>query len=766
MIQSVKLAKLRLSASNVRTAPDAALLIEPFAADLEARGVLQNLLVTPVARSRGMFEVFDGGRRLRALNLLVERGVIDPEKFDVPVRVLKGDNAELTETSLAVSFHHLKLSPTEECRAFQHFLAGSTDIDAVAKRFGVTRRFIDGRLRLADLAEPIFTALAENRITLDMAKAYASTASHEAQLSAWTTYGSSSYHNADSIRRVIATDMMRADDPIALLVGADAYEAAGGVIDRDLFSDAREKWRNPEIAKGLAAALMEAEATRIGEERGLAWIRPIATHSIWDATRGLYKITLPEQPMTLEEAERAEQIERRMEELHDEMQNEDLADDVFTAMEAENDALTAELEVLDNRPVFMPPELASKVGAFLTLAQNGTMLLTESYYSETPITVTVVEPDPAEGDAEGGQADEEGEGQGDANDVADRVIQAPTFRIEEGTPTPTKSSTDTVVDPERAAPGGKALSQVLADQLAMQRRDVLGAALIANPGLALDYMLFAMIDERSGTSANVGTTIRANRPQDPILFNNMPKARARDYLTEVREGLDASWRVSDHQVVRFEDFRALDDEVKTAWLAYIVATSLEAKISYGTNELNPMHGRLATILDIDVASWWRPTSENFFDRVSKGSLISLLHEVGGPALSGRHASEKKPVISDTCQKLFGGDAIVEPAITEVALKWLPGAMCFTEKPIAAEADEGDDAQGDLADLIDSDETDADANADGETAKDDAGGNDLAALIGDGPEDGDAVDGQDPSDVTAEVLHDNDDGVEPEMVAAE
>jgi ParB family chromosome partitioning protein len=276
----------------------------------------------------------------------------------------------------------------------------------------VTRRFIDGRLRLADLAEPIFTALAENRITLDMAKAYASTASHEAQLSAWTTYGSMSHYNADSIRRIIANDMMRADDPVALLVGAEAYEAAGGVIERDLLSDDREKWRHPEIARGLAAAIMEAEATRIGAERGLAWIRPVATHSIWDATRGLYKINLPEQPMTVEQAERAEQIEQRMEELHDAMQDEDLAEDVFSVMETELDALAAELEALDNRPVFMPPELASRVGAFLTLAQNGTMILNESYYSETPITVTIVEPDPVDGDdagdIEGGLGEDNG----------------------------------------------------------------------------------------------------------------------------------------------------------------------------------------------------------------------------------------------------------------------------------------------------------------------------------------------------------------------
>ena len=756
MNQSVKLSKLRLSASNVRTAPDAALMIEPFAADLEARGVLQNLLVTPVARSRGMFEVFDGGRRLRALNLLVERGVIDPDQYDVPVRVLKGNDAELTETSLAVSFHHLKLSPTEECRAFQHFLAGSTDIDAVAKRFGVTRRFIDGRLRLADLAEPIFTALAENRITLDMAKAYASTASHEAQLSTWTTYGSMSHYHADSIRRIIANDMMRADDPVALLVGAEAYEAAGGVIERDLFSDAREKWRHPEIARGLAAAIMEAEATRIGAERGLAWIRPVASHSIWDATRNLYKITLPEQPMTLAEAERAEQIEQRMGELHDAMQDEDLAEDAFAVMETELDALAAELEALDNRPVFMPPELASRVGAFLTLAQNGTMLLNESYYSETPITVTVVEPDPVDGDAEGGHADDEGEI--DAEAVSDPVIKAPTFRIEEGTTTTSTGSTPKEIDPDTAAPGGKALSQVLLDQLAVQRRDVLGAALIANPGLALDYMLFAMVDGRTMGGSGDGTTISASRPQDPVMSNNVPASRARDYLAEVHDGLDTSWGVPGGKVERFEAFRALGDEAKSAWLAWIVATSLEAKENYSSHTQNPLQNRLATILEVDVASWWRPTSENFFDRVSKGSLISLLHEVGGPALSSRHATEKKPEVSASCQKLFAGEAIVEPAIKEAALQWLPSAMRFNDVATTAEAI--DDEQGDLADLIDEGDGDAGAGAG------DAGADDLASLIGDGPEDDGSADPRQDTEVDAEAGHDNDDGVPVELVAAE
>ncbi|MFT6571151.1 MAG: ParB family chromosome partitioning protein [Sphingomonas echinoides] len=384
------------------------------------------------------------------------------------------------------------------------------------------------------------------------------------------------------------------------------------------------------------------------------------------------------------------------------------------------------------------------------------MVLDETYYSETPIRVTVVEPEPVDRDVEGGQANDESD---DGDAASDRATQVPTFRIEEGATTPTTGNTDKVVDPDNAAPGGKALSQVLSDQLAMQRRDVLGAALIASPGLALDYMLFAMVDGRRASS-NDGTTIRADRPQDPILSNNMPASRARDHLTEVHDGLDASWMESSNQVLRFEAFRALGDEVKSAWLAYIVATSLEAKIAYGSNRQNPLHGRLANILDIDVASWWRPTSENFFDRVSKGSLISLLHEVGGPALSSRHATEKKPEVSASCQKLFGGDAIVEPEIKEAALKWLPTAMCFTNPVTEAEAAKTDEQQGNLADLIDGDDDQTDPDADDGLT----GGDDLATLIGDGPDDG--SDQQDGDVGAGQLEHHNDDAVTEEIVAAE
>ena len=749
MIQTVKLSKLVLSDINVRRHRiDKA---ESFAASIAANGILQNLIVTPLKKPRGHFGVVAGESRYRGLMLLAERGEINADDYDVPVKLMTGAQSELSEVSLVENFQRDTMNPADECRGFQLILAQAGDIDALAKRFHVTRRFVEGRLRLANLADPIFEALAEERITLELAKAYGSTGSQERQLMVWKTYGHNAHQSADSIRRIIANDTLRANDPLALLVGAAAYEAAGGVVERDFFIENGERWTNPEIVRSLAAELMEAEAKRIGEERGLAWVRPIASDYTYDAARGLYRVYLPCEPMSEAEAARVDAIETRLGELQEKIEDGGISDDDARTADAEYDTLHEELEALNRRPAIMPEGLAPRIGTFLTLSQSGTMVLDDSWYSETPITVTLVEPDPVEGE-DGEDAIDDGD---DSNETGERGGSAPTFRIEEGTASSLgRGGSTTPVEPDRAAPGGKPLSQILVDQLAMQRRDVLGAALQANPGLALDYMLFVMVDARNGNSSGDGTTIGAPRPQDPVLANNVPASRARDYLAEVHEGLETSWAVSGDKVARFEAFRVLADDVKAAWLAWVVATSLEAREPYGTVGQNPLQNRLATILEVDVASWWRPTSENFFDRVSKGALLSLLDEVGGSALSGRNASSKKLEISANCQKLFAGDAIVEAEVKQTALAWLPSAMRFND--VATSEADGADDQDELTGLI----------GDDEPAGEDA---DLADLIPDGIDDESEADGVDVGGSGAGDVepaeHDNDDTVN-DLVAAE
>ena len=655
MEQTIPLTKLRLSDSNVRKSGRTN--IPQLASDIEARGLLQNLLVTALKKPRGHFAVFAGGRRLEALQLLASEGRIDKD-LPITCKVLEGSDASLSETSLAENFQRENMTPTDECRAFQHFMAEDSDIDAVARRFGVTRRFVEGRLRLAGLAEPVFEALAEGRITLDMAKAYATTDDQTKQARVFEQFGSYSYTTPDQVRRAIAGDALKASDPIAQLVGEDAYVAAGGTIERELFSENGDRWSDPEIAQGLAAAKMEAKAKRLGEEQGLAWVRPIATSHIYNATDGLYRVNLPTQPMSEAEEARADVIQTRMEEIGDELEAGDLDDAAAGKLESEYDTLDDEWSELQRRPTILPEELKGQIGTFLTLASDGSMVLETTYFSETPLR------DPNDDDGS-------------------------TDRRSGGSASP---------PPEKIAPGGKPLSARLSDELAMQRRDILAASILANPALALDYALFAMIDGSRGYE-RYGTTMKASRPGDPISGSDGEPTQARIAIEQAREALDTSWTEAADAVVRFEAFRTLDDEAKAAWLALMVAGSLEAKPDYSDTTC-PLHARLASILEIDTAQWWRPTSANFFDRVSKGTLLALLTEVGGAVLAGRYAASKKPEVSAACEKLFSGEAITEPAIKEAALAWVPDAMRFDivrAVPVEEDDDDCGIAQEDLED---------------------------------------------------------------------
>src|SRR3546814_2503719 len=72
MIQSVKVKNLSLSKDNVRKSNRDADL-DSLADNIAAHGLLQNLVVTPLKKA-GHFTVKAGGRRLRALQRLIDSG--------------------------------------------------------------------------------------------------------------------------------------------------------------------------------------------------------------------------------------------------------------------------------------------------------------------------------------------------------------------------------------------------------------------------------------------------------------------------------------------------------------------------------------------------------------------------------------------------------------------------------------------------------------------------------------------------------------------
>lgn len=142
------------------------------------------------------------------------------------------------------------MSPADECRGYRAAMDKGESEEELARRMGVTVRHVQGRLRLADLAEPIFDALAEGKITLDVAKAYGSTADRDTQLAAWNVFKDSwQGDQPHTIRRYLNESAIEASSAVAKLVGEEEYLAAGGRIERDLFAGEGEgQWLDRPIA--------------------------------------------------------------------------------------------------------------------------------------------------------------------------------------------------------------------------------------------------------------------------------------------------------------------------------------------------------------------------------------------------------------------------------------------------------------------------------------------------------------------------------------
>jgi ParB family transcriptional regulator, chromosome partitioning protein len=114
--------KLVLSQSNVRRVK-AGVSIEELAEDIARRTLLQGLNVRPILDAdgveTGMFEVPAGGRRYRALQLLVKQKRL-AKTAPVPC-VVRDPSVDISaeEDSLAENVQRAPLHPLDQFRAFQ-----------------------------------------------------------------------------------------------------------------------------------------------------------------------------------------------------------------------------------------------------------------------------------------------------------------------------------------------------------------------------------------------------------------------------------------------------------------------------------------------------------------------------------------------------------------------------------------------------------------------------------------------------------------------
>ena len=637
--------KLVLSQSNVRRVK-AGVSVEELAESIARRGLIQSLHVRPVHDAEGletgMFEVPAGGRRYRALELLAKQKRLAKT---APVPCVVGDAASgilVDEISLVENIERAPLHPLDQFRAFHAMREKGMTEEAIAAAFFVGANVVKQRLRLAAVSPVLLDVYAEDGMTLEHVMAFTVTQDHARQEQVWAAIRDSWQKEPWQIRRMLTEATVRASDKRAIFVGVDAYEAAGGIVLRDLFQSDDGGWlQDVGLLDRLVAEKLRAEADKIAAE-GWKWVE--ASLSIpYGATHGMRELSGTPIEITDEEQATRVALQAELDRLTEQYDN---ADELPDEIDQRLGEIEAAIEALDNRPMRYEPAEIAIAGAIVTIDSDGSLIAHRGY-------VRPADEAPIEPTHENGHPTPDGSG---VSSLAHGV--KPTVITMGGQPLQGEDEEDDGVKP---------LPERLVTELTAHRTLALRDAVAQNPPIAMTALLHKLVsDTFHHRSANGALEAQVRHVYFPAQAQDLGESAS----AQAVDDRHAQWngRIPADDTALWDWLTELDAEGRMALLAHCV--------SYGVNALyerpNPYSGsgvseqaqqlrfaqadRLARATGLDmVQAGWRPTVGNYLGRITKSRILESVREGAGERAAqlidhmkkGDMAKEAERLLADT-----------------------------------------------------------------------------------------------------------------------
>ena len=677
--------QLETSPLNVRkvaasASDDAALL-----SSIRETGIKQNLVVHALSESR--FAVDAGGRRLKALKQLAEDGLISA---DHPVPCLVEDERNAILTSATENLQRAAMHPADQFEAFDKMIGEGRSEDEIALKFGVSVDLVRRRLKLARVAPEIIEQFRAGDLTLECVMAFTLTDDHDRQLAVWNAVKGGYHIHPQSIKRQLTETAHSANSALGRFVGIQAYEAAGGVLLRDLFDDrASAHMENPELLERLAIEKLQAAAKPFAAQWKWVEVHLSVDYGSFRSFGRVYPQDIEPDPELLAEEER---LIAREEELAAQNDGEDWTDaetEEYYAIEPR----LREIEALQRERQPYADADRAIAGVVLTIGHDGALRVEKGLVRPADIP-TAPEPDEARADA------------GDAHSPARPHVAPPTS----SSPVPTSDPAATL----RKADG---ISASIADDLRATRQHILRAHLAADFEVAFDAMLYALCEQALGRSYNneaIDISIRPFQAQNREVLH--ADTVAQKMLEALEQDLATDWM----KLEKPKDFRAMselplaDKQALFAW-----ATGLAIKPQLSTdNRPSPIIEEIGTRLDVDVAACWRPTAQNYWGRVNKGHAVATARKLIGDDYAEDRNRERKGDIAAAMERAFAETASetegFDAATVAQTTRWLPDGMVFSgasdsglDLPVdAAKTTFGEDQSGEESISASDDEPDA------------------------------------------------------------
>jgi ParB family chromosome partitioning protein len=640
--------------------------IESLAETIDAKGVMQNLVVHEMAGRAKLpkLGVCAGQRRLAALNLLYGQGRI---KKDYQVPVLIVSEGEALAASLIENREREAMHIADECVAFRLLAEEGKSVAHIAALSRVPDIAVRRALKIASLSPTLLDLLRDDRLDYGQAKVLVLADDHQTQERIWNEARNAWQQRPPELRAAITTAEIDArDNALAKFVGLEAYEAAGGHVRRDLFSDDQNAGyiEDADLLHRLATDRLVELSQGVSAE-GWAWVE---TRTRYDALEIMRHDRLPSttrQPTQAEGDELAALVERRdaahmeLNAYYDEEGEPDEAR--HERLDADLTAATYAVDLYAERFESFDAHDMKGAGAFVYLDDDGQVCIERGLVRRDNVS---------------------GQPASASHGVAQTSMrqQAPK---------------------ERPLHGEK-----LCRRLTAHRTAAVQIELAQQPGVALAALMYRMIpvvfdDVYGHAHMDQAVRIDVHSTRDALVSNADDMADS--VAWKALEGERSKWaRMLPTQTDELLSWLLQQDtDVMSNLFAFCVAATVD-----GISPVDRAHpvNELANTLDVDLTRYWKATRAGYFEHVPKDRIVTVLGETVSPQAAGELRGMKKGEAA----------AAAERRMTDSG--WLPEVLRNREVPerIAYGRWTGDDVGSDEAD----DEADTEASSDqqGDTVK--------------------------------------------------
>jgi len=620
--------KLLLSQSNVRRVK-AGVSVEELAEDIARRGLLQGLSVRAVIDQAGvetgMFEIPAGGRRYRALELLVKQKRLAKT---APVPCIVRDSGIAEEDSLAENVQRAPLHPLDQFRAFLALRERGQSEEEIAAAFFVSVNVVKQRLKLASVSPSLHDVYAEDGMTLDQLMAFTVSGDHERQEQVFERLKASYDKQPYVIRRMLTEGAVRAADKRVQFVGLDAYVAAGGTVLRDLFQGDDGGWlKDVALVDQMVADKLKAESEAVAAE-GWNWIE-VAPDFAYGHAFGLRQLRGEILALTAEEEATRDALQAEFNRLSEEYQD---ADDLPDAVDERLSELETALEGFDERPVMFDAAEVARAGAFISIGVDGRLRVERGYVRPEDELAVQPEPDVS------------------ADDDHQRALAA---RFED-------ADAAVAVAPEAEPEEDEGLSPIsdrLITELTAHRTLGLRHAIGERPDVAFLAALHVLTLK---TFYHYGSDSCLELDVKSVSFGAQAPALNDSASAEAIRARHDSWAkaLPKESADLWDALQEWDWDSQAGLFAHIVSLSVNAVYEpWNRRPRAVAHAdRLARAVDLDMAAaGWKPTVDNFLGRVTKARILQAVAQAKDQRAAdriehlkkGEMASEAETLLADT-----------------------------------------------------------------------------------------------------------------------